>query len=358
MKKVLSLLLVLTLVLGMSVTSFAAPAPTILSGFDENGNREIDLDAQLPGDSYSFPLTTTNITSPAGNLTGKTALTVASVGTNSTGGALIKAAFPKLVSRTRVSKGANAIKKAELDWDATYPLTAGRSGGKNSARIVIEFVKPFKNNNTDGQAFDIWVYPVLDGKAYDYEDFGVHFFGTLKNETVPVDAATNYVDLYTGNIATIDETVRNIEYDLGPDGSDHDIVLVGRGVKGAKYWGVANQDVSETDADYMDEHDIDAVYHLSVLGGLDKVTNNVLINTASKDDYIFDGELKFLGMGNSKTIPFAETYYIADHMIEVAADAEPEEGEDEEVDPLVVPPETGGTVAAPAGIFDNPSTGA
>jgi hypothetical protein len=64
-------------------------------------------------------------------------------------------------------------------------------------------------------------------------------------------------------------------------------------------------------------------------------------------------------MGDSKTIPFREKYYIADHMIEVAADEEPiEEPEDEELDPLVVPPETGGDVSAPAGIFDNPSTGA
>jgi hypothetical protein len=258
----------------------------------------------------------------------------------------LKKDLPKVVGRTRISKGAGTIKTAELNF----------GGAGDTARVYIEFVKPFKNNDPDGQEFDVWVYPVVDGKAWPYEEYGRNFTGTLKNPVTDVDDATNYIDMYTGNIANILEQVRVLEYDLGPESSAHDVTIFGRAVKGQKYWGVANNEVSDEDDALMTQYDIDQVYHLSVIG-LDKVATNVELATATKDDFVFDGELKFLGMGNSNTIPFRETYYIADHMIEVEADEEPIE-EDEELDPLVVPPETGGDVSAPAGIFDNPSTGA
>jgi hypothetical protein len=248
--------------------------------------------------------------------------------------------LPKVVARTKISKGSNVIKTADLVFDPT-------------ARVKIEFVNPFKSNNPDGQAFDIWVYPVVDGKSWDHEKYGVNFNGTLKNETVNVDAATNYVDLYNGYIAKMDANVRNVKFDLGSD-----IVVIAKAHKGAKYWGKANQDVSETDIENMDKYDINAVYHLDVLGGLDKGTSNVEIAGLTKSDYIFDGSLKFLGTGDSKTIPFAETYYVADKMIEVASEEEPVENTDEETDPLALAPQTGGDISAPAGLFDNPSTGA
>jgi hypothetical protein len=415
MKKALSLLLVLTLVLGMSVTSFAAIS--VAKNFEDDlyngfGGQHVPLgDEVRPGfvDTYvleygdftvsfgdSDPSPVYGYTNAAGaaqqwDLTpittiigtpgspGSTTTTTneflqakaisdfptkgtynsvrdrkaawyASLGfmnfdgnTKVTVYGYAKKDLPKVVGRTRISKGANTIKAADLVYD-------------DNARVKIEFVDPFPSNNTDGQEFDIWVYPVVDGKAWPYEEYGINWTGTLKNYNNEVDAATDYLDLYTGQIAVMVDTVREIRYDLGPGPNESDVVLVGRGIKGQKYWGVANNTVSETDAANMDQYDIDQVYHLDQRGGLDKVTDHVLLGSATKDDFVFDGELKYLGMGNAK-LPYAATYYIADHMIEVAAEEEPTE-EDEELDPLVVPPETGGDISAPAGIFDNPSTGA
>jgi hypothetical protein len=254
-----------------------------------------------------------------------------------------KKALPKVVVRTRIAKGASVLDKAEITYDA-----------KGLAQLTIKFVNPFKSNNPDGQEFDIWAFPVVDGKHWKYDTHGVNFVGTLKNESCSVDSATDYVDLYNGVIAKIEANVRNVEFDLG-----NDVSIFGKGYKSQKFWGRATQDVSEADLEKLEKYNIGAVYHLEVIGGLDKAAGNVVIKSASKADYIFDGELKFLGMGDSKTLPFAETYYIADHMIEVASEEEPiEDTTDEELDPLALPPVTGGTVSAPSGLFDNPSTGA
>ena len=358
MKKVTSLLLVLVLVLGMSVTSFASikvkTDETTGAGFStaKNGavsGPEVDLGDVTPGDSAKFKLIS-NGTGKAFDLDMSKATTQEATAAAQASNGLategyVKKALPKVVARTRISKGANAIDKAEINFGATGDV----------AQIELKFVNPFKNNNVDGQEFDIWLFPVVDGKTWNYKEKGINFKGVLKNDTVPVDAQTSYVDLYTGYIAEITETVRKVEFDLGSD-----VIIIGKGHKGAKYWGRAHQDVSETDSDNMDKHNIDAVYHLEVLGGLDKGANNVEIRSAGKKDYIFDGNMKFLGMGDSKTIPYSETYYIADHMIEIEAEAEPIENADnaEQADPLVVPPETGATASAPQGLFQNPSTGA
>lgn len=347
MKKVLSLLLVLTLVVGMSTVAFAAytvtkTPDTSVTGFNDAvglSNGEYDFTTVHPGDSKVFPLATS--TSPfeikEGNPPTATTPT------------LLKKVMPKVVSRIRVSKGSNVIKTAELNW----------GGDAKVARLEVEFIKPFPSNNTDGQEFDFWVYPVVDGKAWDYETYGAHFYGTLENYEIEVDEGTDFIDLYNHQIANIQATIRNIEYDLGPDGNASDVILVGRAIKGQKYWGVANTDISDADDELMNTHDIDQVYHLDQRGGLDKVTSYVKFANATKDDYIFDGDLNFLGMGNSTSIPYRTTYYIADHMIEVASADEPvpEDEPDEVADIPVISPDSGG-VSAPAGLFDNPSTGA
>ena len=358
MKKVLSLLLVLTLVLGMSVTSFATgDVPALGGGFSAihassgaaisvmSGNEYDFGDEVRPGGGVTYRLDDSAFSGYATNATSDVDdFQLLSLAT----GGITKVMMPKVISRVRISKGSNVVKKAELNW----------GGNNKTAQIEVEFIDPFPSNSLDGTGFDFWVYPVIDGKPQDYETAGVRFFGTLKNHVTEIDTGYDYIDLYTGYIADIKEGIRTVEYDLGPAGSDHDVIVVGRAIKGQRYWGIADNSPTDNDADKMDEYDIDMVYHIDQRGGLDKIADHVELRNTTSNDYIFDGELKFLGMGNSKTIPYRATYYIADHMIEVAADAEPEEGEDEEVDPLVVPPEPGGEVSAPAGIFDNPSTGA
>jgi hypothetical protein len=370
MKKVLSLLLVFALVLGMSVTSFAktnnATTDDGFSVFNTSfgdastyggGGADIDLGDVIAykGQTFSFYLATSAFTpSTEGTLTtAEKAAQTAYYAPKATAG-LGKAFMKGVTSRWRVAKGSNVIDKAELSY--------AKPSGVNTdiARIEVKFVNPFPTANKDGTAFDFWVYPVVGGTIQPYDTKGVHIYGTLKNEVVAIDSAWDYVDLYTGIIADVTETIRNVKYSLGPDGSSNnndDVVLVGRGVKGQKYWGRANSDISDTDADYMDKYDVTQVYHLTMLGGLDKVTDHVLLNTATKDDFVFDGELHYLGKGNDK-LPVATTYYIAPAMIELPSDEEPVPEDEEAEDPLVTAPITGGDISAPAGIFDNPSTGA
>jgi hypothetical protein len=355
MKKALSLALALVLVLGMSVTSFAAISLSSEPAAGYNGfanlvgaNGQYVNPELTPGSNskaYKIATKAFNVTfSDLTNDVEKDAQAHLNTSDTATSG-YVKKALPKVVARTRIAKGSNVIDKIELNF------TSGKEG---VAQLEVKFVTPFKNNNPDGQEYDIWVFPVVDGKSWDYEKYGVNFAGTYKNESFTVDAQTDYADLYTGYIAKIDANVRNVKFDLGSD-----ITVIAKGYKGQKFWGKANQDVSEKDLENMDKYNILAVYHLSVLGGLDKSANNVVIAGTTKDDYIFDGELKFLGMGDAKNIPFAETYYVADKMIEVASEEEPTEvSTDEETDPLALAPQTGGTVSAPSGLFDNPSTGA
>jgi uncharacterized protein YxeA len=344
MKKVLSLALVLVIALGMSVTSFAA-----ISVDKDNGtgfskiaaDQYVNLGEKVaPGHSETY-----KITDGAFKITGddKNANDQSIIASVTASNGYVKKALPKVVARTRIAKGSNVIDKIDITYNSD-----------KLAQLEIKFVKPFKNNNPDGQEFDIWVFPVVDGRTWKYDEKGINFVGTLKNDSFTVDAETEYADLYNGDIAKIDANVRNVKFDLGSD-----VTVIAKGYKGQKFWGKANQDVSEADLENMSKYDIAAVYHLDVLGGLDKAANNVVIASATKDDYIFDGSLKFLGMGDSKSIPFAETYYVSDKMIEVVSEEEPADAATEgDLDPLALPPVTGGDSSAPAGIFDNPSTGA
>jgi hypothetical protein len=357
MKRALSLVLVLVLALGMSVTSFAAisvnddPAKNNDTGFSDLKKTSDGSSAGIYNDlgtvyagspSFTYKLAKGAFSVSAGDKASDSEKAVVNTITASNG--YLKKALPKVVARTRIAKGSNIIDKIDITYNSD-----------KLAQLEVKFVNPFKNNNPDGQEFDIWVFPVVGGKAWDYETKGINFTGTYKNDCFTVDAQTDYADLYNGYIAKIDANVRNVKFDLG-----NDITVNAKAYKGQKFWGKANQDVKEADIANMDKYpSIMAVYHLDVLGGLDKAANNVVIASANNEDYIFDGSLKFLGMGDSKNLPFSETYYVSSKMIEVVSEEEPiEANTDEEADPLVLAPQTGGEVSAPAGIFDNPSTGA
>jgi hypothetical protein len=286
-----------------------------------------------------------------------------------------KRELPKVTHRMRVAKGSNVIKKAVLSYAgavSSVPPGLGVPGGTSGvnpsiaqwvgkdkiATLEVQFINPFPSNSLDGTDFDFTLFPVVDGNAWDDEIYGFNIIGTLKNEVTEIDDTYDYVDMYTGHIADVQENIREIAYDLGPARNDHEVIVVGRAIKGQRYWAVANTTpVNDAEVDKMDANDIDIVYHLDQRGGLDKVADHVELRTPFATDYVFDKDLKFLGMGDAE-LPYQDTYYVADHMIEVAAEEEPLE-EDEETDPLVVAPETGGDdVSAPAGIFENPSTGA
>jgi hypothetical protein len=343
MKKLVTLLLVLALALGMSTASFAVinkvPTPDDLAEVGFAGDPEsetiiYDDLAPIPGEVISIPLQEGAFTGTIGNTEDEIAAPYTSK------------MLRDVSLRTRIAKGASALDHVSLVFDR---ITEDYEGA--GANIEIEFVSPFRSNNTDGLDFSFWVYPVVDGRVWNYETYGQYFEGNLCNEVTDVTAGTDYIDMYNGKIANVVDSVRNLEYDLGPEDNESTVMVVGRAVKGAKYWGVANTNISDAQDAVMTQYKIDQVFNLDVIN-LDKVADHVKLDVDGTS-WVYDADLKYLGRGGDN-LSFSPVYYISANEIIVEEEVPEDLGGD---DLVIDPPITGGYDDAPAGPFDNPSTG-
>jgi hypothetical protein len=95
--------------------------------------------------------------------------------------------LPEVAARLRISEGDNIIEKAELNFDGTG----------NTAQIYIKLVDSFVSGS-GSQKFDFWVYPVVNGAAWAYEEYGIRLVGTLTGGTPNVSVSENPATTQSG----------------------------------------------------------------------------------------------------------------------------------------------------------------
>lgn len=356
MKKALALLLVLVLALSMSTVAFAKQKVKKNDPFNGNANwwdgfnGATDVGEVFAADNDStdivIPLNAANFKwEKVGNTTDARA-------TNSTTLTTTEINDSKIIPKLKATKGSQVIDEVELK----------KTGwADDNTRIIVNFVYPFKSNNTDGVDFEFKVYLSIDGKQYSKDEDALTFTGTYKNDNDEVDADTDYYYFGDGNIMKPTEFIRVMEGDMGEG-----VVVNMRALKKAKYWGVANQDLTDDDQELMIKYStIDQVYHLSNIG-IQAVANYVTLDDADPTAYVYDGDLNYLGRGNAR-LPFAETYYLAAAELDVDDDADaPDDLGDEDFgdedlgDEDYVPGDntnSGGDDLYPSNVNDNPGTG-
>ncbi len=356
MKKVVSLLLVAVLALGMSTMAFAAGVkvvkdPTANPGSytpayagsnvtGAPGSQIIDFtDSARAGDEKFAEMPLVGGTTTFFTLDSTTATYTATAG-------LTKAAASqaKVTMKTRISKGSAAIDKIELNYGATG----------NTARIKVALVNPFVSNNEDGLEFEATAYILVDGKSW-LDIAPLSIAGTLKNvlDDTNVDKDTTYFDFSDGKtIMKPTELVKSMEYYLGEN-----VSVFGRALKNAKYYAVAKTSTTDADDANILKYDLDGVYHIKAVN-LASVASYVTLGDADATQYIYDGDMKYLGRGNDH-LPYAETYYLSAKELDTDASTDEEEPTDESSDeePVAPNPGTGADDNYPTNVNDNPGTG-
>lgn len=338
MKKMLSLVLAVVMVMGLSTAVFAQDTKIngmntgLQQAYDANNNTSsTDLSVRA-GDTIEVPLTGSVFTYDGEELAADAAIT----------SALIRSG--KVTVRTSVRSGSKVIEKISLNYKK---FGAEIAGGEKTAYIKIEFVDQFVS--TKDIDFDASVYLVINGTRQD--DYALDLAGTIKNNVTEVYEGDDYVDLSDGQVVEAMDYVKKIEADLGNNVSVHTKMF-----KGKKYYGSASLTPDSNDLKIMaDNADIELAYTLKTVG---------INSTADKVEFDLDdtfyvysldkeGNLVYVGKSN-ELLPLASKYYLAGKELVLADDEE--DIDEEDVIDSEDNPSTGGDDSKEV-VNYNPSTG-
>ena len=307
MKKVLSLVLSLVLVLGLASVAFAdaTPDPKFSLGDANPAYEEITVGTDA---SVTIPLIKDT----------KDVVTRADVRTY------------KLSVRLRSIKGGSAIDKAEIVYT--------EAGDAGEASVKVTFADPLFN--LKAVDFQGEVTLLKDKRVLDREN-AAKFEGKLSNSTFPAYADDDVIFAEDGPIIEPTEYIRNAKIDAG-----NDVTLYGNLYKDSNVYVKAISGLSDKNQELLSKYPaIENVYRIKTIG----FKGDVKLNAPEKMEvYILDaeGNLKHIGNTDDK-LPLAEDYYVAKAELEI-------EGVDET--PEEETPGMGGDDALP-NINDNPSTG-
>ena len=341
MKKALSLVLAVLMVLGMTSVAFAAN----LEKADFNGggytlgdvSLELDeavKDAYYPGDKV------------------KVFILVREAGVDTILGTADDVISPLAKTAVDYLKLTAQVKVAGSN---TYIKNTSPSIKYNTAKeayFEIEFIKPFVS--TSSKDFEITAY-LRENKSQSGIETVIN--STFKNYGQTVVDGDDYVYGVDYRVITADDNIRKIEVEL-----DYGLTITTRMTEGKKYYGHVSMDPTSGDEAIMDQYPtIVEVYNLKTIG----------LNPAGDvvrfaDDAMFayttdaDGALVFLGKTN-KALPYFTKYFLSTTELNLPV-AEVEEPEEvvPEIDPIGPGTDnaaTGGDDVVVANVNDNPGTG-
>lgn len=337
MKKVLSLVLAVVLVVGLGAVAFAAKVDpdnlkkdnienlkiaVLGDSGDLFGAEELYDETVRPGEKYEFILYYLN-----GDV--KEYITKAD-GRNK-----------KLGVQIRASEGSAAVKSAKVDYKK------GLVADEEIAIVVVEFVDP--HVSTKGQKFDVKFSPTIDRARHRDNEFT--FQGELKNYEQSAYEGDEYIYVKDTPVVKAEEYIKNIEVDLG-----NNVSIFARMFEGKKYYGRAVIDITSDDEALFNKYpDLETVYKLDTVN-LNATGDTVKFNLG---DNMFayvqdeDGNLVFLGRTNDR-LPYYTKYFLSAKELdieEVVDTGEP--GEDQK------PEEAGPTGGddVPENVNHNPGTG-
>lgn len=325
MKKVLSLVLAVMLVVGMTTVAFAAadteidPAKLGLSLEDQPEG------VTRPGTKFTF-----NITDGDGNLI------------------TIDRAYVrkhKIGVQIRATEGSAIIKDAKLKYDAV--------GSAGKAYVEVSIVDDYAT--TKEIDFSVQVYLTKNKSRLTGSQDGVD--GTFENDFTEVFEGDDYVYLGDAPVAKAQDYIRDIKVDLGQG-----VSITTKMFDGKSYYGKVSQEIKSEDEKVLAQYpDIDTIYYLKTIGLAS--TGDVVAFDLESNFYAYtqdeDGNLVYVGRTNDK-LAYYTKYFLSLKELEVEEVLE-EDGEDllEPGEDLTepAPDELGGDDGAPANVNDNPATG-
>lgn len=333
MKKVLSLVLAVVLVLGVASVAFGATVTktnvvlgrSVTGGLVDSGDFYM-ADTVRPGaDGIIFYIFTDDGTGVLTHVTKQD--------TDS----------KKLGAQVRATEGGSVINR-----DVKVEYENASKGG--FAYVEFKFVGEFIS--TKDQDFSAKLYLTFDKSRLG--DTEIEISGTFGNEVQNVDEYDDYVYVGDTHVVEADAYIRNIQVDLGQN-----VSIWTRMFEGKKYYGDVSQEVKAEDEAVLAKYpDIDTVYYLKTINL--NATGDTVAFDMDSNMYVYvqdaDGNLVFLGRSADR-LPYYTKYFLSAKELDVeAAVVEPgdttEPGETPEE-----PPITGGDDAPAENVNDNPGTG-
>ena len=280
MKRVVSVLLVLAMLLGISSTAFAAePKITgVLEAIDYNVS--YNAGDCIAGKVIEFPLTA-DMFQWSDNKPG------------AVGAPVTETNVKDADIRIRISgQDASVIKKISLDY-ASPSVT----GGKKTAVIKVEFVDYFVSTST--KKFSTTIHLTL--KSSRQEASKLVLSDTMKNTERSVSRSDTYVNSSAGIVIVPRENITRFEIEAGESA-----LITASLYSGQKYYAVVYEDVSIADDDLLYKYNISTILALKHVG-LRSTATISFEDYASY--YVYDQSGKYLGRGSDK-LPLESRYYI------------------------------------------------
>lgn len=324
MKKVLSLVLAVVMVLGMTTAAFAADA-TYSKGDLYLGlsGKNPDLDEIRPDDEVRLYILRKS---------------------DDKGVTKAEIKDSKITAKVKASSGSAVLDKTEIKYE------------NGLAYVNVVFKEVYATTKDIDYEYTVYLqYNKTRDSDSDYD-----LIGTFANEIQEIDEDDEYV--YVGDVPVVKALDYNkkIEVDLGSG-----VSIFARMFEDKKYYGYVSQEIKDEDAEVTSQYpDIDTVYYLSTIGlsGSGDVVkfdldDNMYVYT--KDE---NGSLVYLGRSNT-LVPYYTRYYLAVKELNVASTTTPNDDDDNNDD--IPTPGNDGTTGnsdtggddVPENVNDNPGTG-
>lgn len=281
MKKFLSLLLALTMVIGLASTSFAAIGSTdrietMTTAIDLNNSPS--LSPVKPGRVVYMPLTTDMFTWASGS-----------------SGSRYENVTLNQANRSRLrvvvtGRNSNLIKSTEI---------VNRNGGAN---VAITFADPFVS--TSSRDFDLNLFMYVGSRRQ--ADSKTPFVGTLENGKQTLSSYDDYVDVTDDKVFTTTSSIRNLQvYSATGPGVT---LTVNAYTNRAYYLSVDNSIYSDDEKvlnKYRDITDVIRLYQVNM-----STSGRYVTLSSYGTSYVYNANGDYIGTTN-KALPFSSVYYIS-----------------------------------------------
>lgn len=281
MKKLLSIVLAVVMVIGLASVSFAAEDKIVGAIKPIDTNATYNYDSVVPGTKMVFPLTADMFEWSSGKA----------------GGANVPISnrdVSRSSMRVVISGTSSGIVKNVSIKQARSSVTNNQS----TAVVELEFVEPFVSTST--KKFDFSLFITLN---YRQPDSRVRLIGYIENKVVPASSYDDYVNLSGGAVLDPTETVRNLEMDLG-----NSIFLTTNVFSGRKYYAYSSATIIPEDDNVLSKYP--SISDILRLQQINLKKAGKYINLDMYDGYVYSSSGSFLGR-TSQLVEYSDIYYIS-----------------------------------------------
>ncbi|MDR2932099.1 MAG: hypothetical protein LBV27_03230 [Oscillospiraceae bacterium] len=284
MKKLISLLLAVSIIAGLGVTAYASSSSDYATGVTQSIglNAYYDTTEVNPKAELLYPLTADMFEWNSGTVRGKEAVTTSQLRN-------ISVAYT-------VRKGADVIKNISI-------VTA-TSGGMKTACVKVEFLT--EHVGVTEKEFDITMY--LRRSRTRVVPSELNITGKFTNKIVYASDSDSYVDLTGGKVLIPTDYIKSIELGAG-DGA----ILRARVYADRRYYATAEDKVtSDDDAMTRKYPSIVGIYTLKTVN----LSSPEVLIEGYNDCYVYDKNGKYLGETNS-WLAYSDKYYVTDKRVDM-----------------------------------------